>query len=110
MEFDGNSERGGYYEQDNFIYNDEKSGFIGHTDGNGKFAKVRPFHEHSCTILSSFKIVIIFNNTPADFVLISADVLLKKISILKELRMAAKVCSKNERTLSSTSFERCLLT
>lgn len=36
VEFDGNSERGGYYEQDNFIYNDDKSGFIGHTDG--KFA------------------------------------------------------------------------
>jgi len=33
VEFDGNSERGGYYEQDNFIYNnDDKSGFIGHTD------------------------------------------------------------------------------
>ena len=29
--------------------------------------------EHSCAILSSFKIMIIFNNKSADFVLISAD-------------------------------------
>ena len=50
--------------------------------------KVRPFLEHSCAILSSFKIVVIFNMTSADFVLISADVLLKMITILKELRIA----------------------
>ena len=36
--------------------------------------KVRSFLEHSFAILSSFKIVIIFNNTSADLVLISADV------------------------------------
>ena len=57
--------------------------------------KVRSFLEHSCAILSSFKIVIIFNNTSADFVLISADVLLRMITILKELR-DAQLCSKNE--------------
>ena len=42
------------------------------------WSKVRPYQEHSCAILSSFKIMIIFNNTSADFVLISADVTLKK--------------------------------
>ena len=35
-------------------------------------------------------------NTSADFVLISADVILE--TILKELRIS-KLCSKNERTL-----------
>ena len=45
VEFDGNSERGGYYEQDNFIYNDDKSGFIGHTDG--KFANSFIIRGHS---------------------------------------------------------------
>ena len=43
----------------------------------------------SCAILISFKIVVIFNKTSADFVLISADVLLKMITILKELRFFA---------------------
>ena len=47
---------------------------------------MKTFLEHSCAILSSFKIVIIFNNTSADSVLISADALLKMITILKELR------------------------
>ena len=51
MEFDGNSERGGYYEQDNFIYNDDKSGFIGHTDG--KFANLFIIRGHS-TILTPY--------------------------------------------------------
>ena len=55
-------------------------------------AKVRSFLEHSCAILTSFKIVIIFNNTSTDFVLISADVILKMITILKELRIA-QLCS-----------------
>ena len=56
--------------------------------------KVRSFLEHSCAILSSFKIVIIFNNTSAsaDFVLVSVDVLLKIITILKELRIS-QLCS-----------------
>ena len=52
------------------------------------FTKVRSFLEHSCAIISSFKIVIIFKNTSAHFVLISADVLLKMITILKELSIA----------------------
>ena len=39
-------------------------------------------------IHSSIKIMIIFNNTSADFVLISADVLLKIVIILIELRIA----------------------
>ena len=39
--------------------------------------KVCSFLEHSFAILSSFKIVIIFDNTWADFVLISADVFIE---------------------------------
>ena len=54
--------------------------------------------KHSCTILSCFKIMIIFNNTSADFVLISADVLLKMTTILKELRIT-QLYSKSEQTL-----------
>ena len=61
-------------------------------------AKVCLFLEHSCAILSSFKIVIIFNNTSADLVLISSDVILKIFTILKELRIS-NVCSKSKRTL-----------
>ena len=64
--------------------------------------KVCSFLEHSCAILSSFKIVIIFNNTSPGFVLISADVLLKMVTILKELRIV-RLCSKNERTLDATA-------
>ena len=60
--------------------------------------KVCSFLEHSCAILSSFKIVIIFNITSAEIKTKSADVLLKIISILKNLRIA-QLCSKNERTL-----------
>ena len=41
--------------------------------------------------------MIIFNNTSADFVLISADALLKMIIILKELRIT-QLWSYNERT------------
>jgi hypothetical protein len=47
--------------------------------------------------------VIKFNNTSADFVLISADVILKIITILKELKIA-QLCSKNGRTLISGSI------
>ena len=36
----------------------------------------------------ALKIMIIFDNTPADFVLMSADVLLEMIIILSELRIA----------------------
>ena len=52
--------------------------------------KVLSLLEHSCAILISFKIVVIFNITSADFVL-----------ILKEMRIA-QLCSKSERTLVST--------
>ena len=53
-----------------------------------KLAKVRSFKEHSCAILSSFKIMIIFNITSAEIKTKSADVLLKMIVILKDLRIA----------------------
>ena len=43
--------------------------------------------------------MVIFNNTSADFVLISADVLLKMSTILKELRIA-QLRSKNIRSLA----------
>ena len=49
------------------------------------FAKAPLFSNYSCAILSSFKIVVIFNNKSAAFVLISADVLLKMTTILEEL-------------------------
>ena len=45
-----------------------------------------------------FKIVIIFDITSADFVLMSADVVLKMTTILKEMRIA-QLWSKSERTL-----------
>ena len=51
-------------------------------------AKVRLFLEHSCAILSSFKIVIIFNDTSAEIKTKSTDVLLKIVTILEELRIA----------------------
>ena len=59
-----------------------------------KVDKVCSLLEQTCAILSSFKIVVIFNNTSADIVLISADVTLKMTTILKELRIA-QLCSKN---------------
>ena len=43
--------------------------------------KVRSLLDHSCAILISFKIVVLFNNTSADFVLISVDILLKMTTI-----------------------------
>ena len=48
--------------------------------------EVRPLLQHSCAILSSFKIGIIFNITSAEIKTKSADVLLKIITILIELR------------------------
>ena len=67
--------------------------------GSSIFTKVRSLLEHSCPILISFKIVVIFNNiTSADFVLMSADVVLKMTIILKEMRIV-QLCSKSERTL-----------
>ena len=56
-------------------------------------------------ILSSFKIVVIFNNTSADSVLISADVLLKMTTILKELRIAHRMdCSCNISTITILAY------
>ena len=52
-------------------------------------------------LLSSIKIMIIFNDTSADFVMISSDVLSKMIIILIELRIM-QLCSKNERTLTKS--------
>ena len=54
--------------------------------------KARSFQDDSCAILSSLKIMIIFNDTSADFALMSADVLLKMIILLIELRIA-QLCS-----------------
>ena len=62
--------------------------------------KFHPFQEGSSAILSSFKILIISDNT-AEFVLISADVIFKVITILKELRITQQ-CSKNGPTLDNT--------
>ena len=64
-----------------------------------EIGKVRPLLEQSCTILSSFKIMVIFNTSSADVVLISADVIMKITTILNELRIA-QLCSKIGRTLS----------
>ena len=61
---------------------------------NFTHTKVRPFLEHSCASLSSFKIVVISNIIKTN----SVDVVLKKTTILKKLRIA-QLCSKNERTL-----------
>ena len=54
--------------------------------------KVRSFSEHSCAILSSFKIVINFNDALAEIKTKSADVLLKMTTILKEVRIE-QLCS-----------------
>ena len=57
------------------------------------------FVEHSCAILSSFKIVsLTVNIALAEIKTKSADVLLKMTTILKKLRIV-QLCSKNERTL-----------
>ena len=47
--------------------------------------KVRSIQEHSCAILSSIKIMIIFNNTSAEIKTKSANVLLKMVIVLSEL-------------------------
>ena len=60
--------------------------------------KVRSLLEHSCVILISFQIVVIFNTTSADIKTKSADVILKMTTILKEMRIA-QLWSKSERTL-----------
>ena len=60
--------------------------------------KVCSFLDHSCAILSSFEIVIMFNTTSTEIKTKSADVLSKIISILKNL-MIAQLGFKDERTL-----------
>ena len=66
------------------------------TDFN--LSKVRSLLEHSCAILSSFKIVVIFNIISADFLMVSVDVVLKMTTILKEMRIV-QLSSQNEWTL-----------
>ena len=56
------------------------------------------FKNTVCEILGSIKIMIIFSNISAEIKKKSADVLLKMITILKELRIP-QLCSKNEQTL-----------
>ena len=53
-----------------------------------KTNKVLSLLEHSCAIIISFKIVVIFNITSADFVLMSANVVLKMTTFFKEMRIA----------------------
>jgi hypothetical protein len=66
------------------------------------FGKAPLFSNQSCAILSSFKIVAIFNNKSADFVLISADILLKMTTILKKVRIP-QLRSKNKWTLLNST-------
>ena len=47
--------------------------------------------------------MIIFNNSSSDFVLISADVNLKIVTILKELRIV-QLCTKSGQTLAMRSI------
>ena len=68
------------------------------------YGKLRSLSDHSSVILLSFKMVVIFNITSADFVLMSADVVLKMTTILKEMRIIAQLCSKSERTLGCFSI------
>ena len=65
--------------------------------------KARSLLEHSCAILISFKILVSFNITSTDFVLMSADVVLKMTKILKEMRVV-QLCYKSERTLFLQKF------
>ena len=46
--------------------------------------KVHSLLEYSCAILISFKIMVIFNITSAEFVLMSADVVLKEMRIVPQ--------------------------
>ena len=73
--------------------------FLVTVDPMKQYLKVRSFLDHSCVILISFKIVVIFNMTSADFVLISVDVVQKMTTILKEMRIA-QLLSKSERSLA----------
>ena len=65
---------------------------------NEGWSKVRSLLEHSCVVLITFEIVVIFNIISGDFVFMSADVILKMTTILKQMRIK-QLCSKSERTL-----------
>ena len=52
------------------------------------FSQVRSLLEHSCVILISFKVLVIFNSTSADIKTKTADVILKMTTISKEMRIA----------------------
>ena len=71
--------------QENMSLKEKKSNTSSH-----KFwiVKVRSFQEQSYTILFSLKTMTIFNHTSADFVLMSADVLLKMVVVLSDMRIA----------------------
>ena len=51
------------------------------------YTKVHTVYEHSYTILISLKTMTILNNTSADTKTESADVLLKMVIVLSEMRM-----------------------
>ena len=74
--------------------------FRGRSPSSKKFKEtnVRSLLGHSYAILISFKIVVIVNTTSAESKRNSADVILKMITILKEMRIM-QLCSKSERTL-----------
>ena len=66
---------------------------------NKLITKVCSLLDHSSAILSSFKIVVIFNITTAEIKTKSADIsILEMTTSLKELRIA-QLWSKSERTL-----------
>ena len=67
-------------------------------------SKVLSLLEHSCSILISFKIVVIFNTTSADIKTMSADGKLEMTTILKEMRIM-QLCSKSDRTLAASLKE-----
>ena len=58
---------------------------------NEGWSKVRSLLEHICAILISIKIVVIFNITSADFVFMSAGVVLKMTAIWKNIEDRATV-------------------
>ena len=66
------------------------------------YTRVHSLLEHSFAILISFEIGVIFNTTSAEVKTKSADIILKMITILKEMRIA-QFCSKSEWTLHKLS-------
>ena len=65
-----------------------------------EICKVRLFLDRSCAILSSFKIVVVFNILSAEIKTKSSDVLLKMTTFLKELRIV-QLWSKNKQALEA---------